>query len=138
MFRTPDVCGTATSKRWTYREQILGIHSRMIPIARIGRLRLAEKSMRMHVHGLDASSAAKYSKKYKKMQVLARRARTPNGNVYFWRLQAPKCAFPKSTAQKPVLKKTNIFHPSSQAPGPGPGLVPPGPRPRACEEGWKI
>ena len=40
--------------------------------------------------------------------------------------------------EKPVLKKKNIFHPSSQAPGPGPGLVPPGPRPRACEEGWKI
>ena len=27
------------------------------------------------------------------------------------------------------LKKKNIFHPSSQAPGPGPG---------PCEEGWKI
>ena len=33
------------------------------------------------------------------------------------------------TVRKTRAEKKNIFHPSSQAPGPGPGLVPPGPRP---------
>ena len=41
------------------------------------------------------------------------------------------------TARKPVCKKKNICHPSSQAPAQARAWSP-GPGPGPCEEGWKI
>ena len=58
--------------------------------------------------------------------------------IFFYYIFHPSSQAPGPGPGPVTPVPPNIFHPSSQAPGPGLGPVPSGPKPGACEKGWKI